>query len=209
MTEIFTPPVLLLLFSVGIAFLMNAPYRFLMNQQEAGAIKAKVKELQERSKYVQRQGNSMLASQLMREALVESSKLTSMTMKPMLVSLVAVLLILPLLGNMYADVIVEMKDGKGEAKLNGNTYSFEMSGNNVKISGGDIAAECTIPCRKRFDNWAWNIATEKEHIKLERIVALLPVPLPFFSDSVGWFGWYFIVAIPLMFISRKMLKINL
>lgn len=199
------PSVSLLLFSVVVVFLLNIPYRFLLNQQEAKAVKGKVKELQERSKYVQRQGNAMLASQLMRESLVESGKLTRLTMKPMLVSLLVAIAILPVLGNMYGDVAIAMKDGKGELKLDGNTYAVELNSNNVKISNG---VECAVPCRKSFDNALWNIVLEDNKVVLQRIVALLPVSLPYFADDMGWLGWYFVVSVPLMVLFRKMLKIN-
>jgi len=205
MVEFYTPSLSLLIFSVVIVFLLNIPYRFLMNRHEAATIKGKVKELQERSKYVQRQGNAMLASQLMRESLVESSKLTKLTMKPMLASLVIVVLVLPLIGNSYNDVTVPIKDGAGEAKLNGNTYAVEVNGNNVKISNG---IECEAPCRKNFDNALWNVVIDKDNVVLQRIVALLPVSLPIFNDAAGWLGWYFIVSIPLMILFRKLLKIN-
>lgn len=208
----FTPSLSLLIFSVVIVFLMNVPYRFLVNQQEAGAIKTKVKELQERSKYVQRQGNAMLASQLMRESLAEHSKLTRLTMKPMLVSLVVAIIILPLFSNIYGDVTIPIKDGKGEAKVNGNQYTAEVTGTTAKISSTDsrtVLAECAVPCRKSFGNELWNIAIENNNVVLQRIVALLPVSLPVISDSVGWLGWYFLVSIPLMILSRKMLKINI
>ena len=206
MIEFYTPSLSLLLFSVVIVFFLNIPYRFLMNRHDVASVKAKVKELQERSKYVQRQGNAMLASQLMRESLVESSKLTKLTMKPMLASLVIVVLVLPLIGNSYNDVTVAIKDGTGEAKLNGNMYAVEVNGNNVKISN-DI--ECAMPCRKSFDNALWNVVLKDNNVVVQRIVALLPVSLPIFGDAVGWLGWYFMVSIPLMILFRKLLKINI
>ncbi len=219
MTDIFSPSITLLLFSVAIVFLLNIPYRFLMNQQEAANIKARSKELQERSKSA-RKDNPTLSAQLTRESLVESSKLTKLTMKPMMASLVIVILILPVLGNTYGDAVAVIKDGKGEMKLNGNTYTVETNGNNVKISGMDgqttgrtdvrqSVIECAVPCRKNFQNALWNVVAEDNKITLQRIVALLPVSLPVFADDVGWLGWYFIVSIPFMMIFRKMLKINI
>lgn len=205
MVEFYTSSLSLLIFSIVIVFLLNIPYRFLMNRQEVAAIKGKVKELQERSKYVQRQGNTVLGSQLMRESLVESGKLTKLTMKPMLASLVIVIVLLPLLSGPYGDVMIPIKDGRGETKFNGNTYTAEVSENTVKLSN-DI--KCEAPCRKNFDSALWNVVIEKDNVVLQRIVALLPLSLPIFGDAVGWLGWYFIVSIPLMILFRKMLKIN-
>ena len=207
----FTPSVLLFAYSIAIVFLLNVPYRFLMNLQEAAAIKAKAQEIRERAKYVQRQGNAMLSSQLLRESLAESNKMTKMTMKPMLVSLLIAVSILPILGNIYADGVATLNDGKGELKLNGNAYSVETAGSDVKIlaADGTAVAECTAPCRKSFNGGLWNVVIEDKKVVLQRIAALLPLSLPFFADDMGWLGWYFMVSIPLMVLIRKMLKINI
>ncbi len=199
------PAVALLLFSAIVVFLLNVPYRFLLNQNEAAAIKSKAKELQERAKAAQKEGNAKLSSQLLHESLLESGKMTRLTMKPMLISMLIAVMVLPFLGNTYNDVTAAIKDGAGEAKLNGNTYMVAWDGKSLKIND----AECALPCRKTLEGGLWNAVPEGSSVVFQRIVALLPVSMPVFGDDAGWLGWYFIVSIPTMILWRKLLKITL
>ncbi|MBI2076199.1 MAG: DUF106 domain-containing protein [Candidatus Aenigmarchaeota archaeon] len=194
-----------LLFSVLVLFVMNIPYKFLINQNEARAIKARVKELQEKSKYVRRQGNQKMASQIMGDSFRESSKLTKMSLKPMLLSLVIVFIALPLLSNAYSDHVVELKDNKSNITINGNTYDISVADKVITI--GNVT--CESPCmKKNIGGGLWNVNVNSNKVEFARIVALLPVSLPVFADDAGWLGWYLIISIPVMILQRKLMKIH-
>lgn len=194
-----------LLFSVLVLFVMNIPYKFLINQNEARAIKARVKELQEKSKYVRRQGNQKMASQIMGDSFRESSKLTKMSLKPMLLSLVIVFIALPLLSNAYSDHVVELKDNKSNITINGNTYDISVADKVITI--GNVT--CESPCmKKNIGGGLWNVNVNSNKVEFARIVALLPVSLPVLADDAGWLGWYLIISIPVMILQRKLMKIH-
>ena len=198
------PALFVLLFSVLVLFVMNIPYKFLINQNEAKAIKARVKELQDQSKYVRRQGNHKMASQIMSDSFRESSKLTKMSLKPMLVSLAVVFVFLPWMSTNYSDQLAELKDNKGNITINSNLY--QISASNKTLTIGNIT--CESPCRKSIDNGLWNVNVNGNKVEFARIVALLPVSLPIFADDAGWLGWYLIISIPVMILQRKLMKIH-
>ena len=198
------PALFVLSFSIVLLFVINLGYRFLINQNEAKAVKARVKELQDQSKYVRRQGNHKMASQIMSDSFRESSKLTKMTLKPMLVSLAVVFVFLPWLSGSYGDQVTELKDNKGNITINSNLYQISVSDKTLTI--GNIT--CDSPCRKNIEGGLWNVNINSNKVEFARIVALLPVSLPVFADDVGWLGWYLIISIPVMILQRKLLQIH-
>lgn len=44
--------------------------------------------------------------------------------------------------------------------------------------------------------------------KFANVVVSLPFSLPFIGNSLGWFGWYFLLAVPSSVITRKLLDIQ-
>ena len=53
----------------------------------------------------------------------------------------------------------------------------------------------------------WNIAFEGSDVKFSRVVARLPMEMPFVGNDLGWLGWYFLSAILFMLVTKKFLKI--
>ncbi len=193
-----------LLFSLFVLFVINLGYRLLMNQRDAKSINVRVRELNEQSKAARKQGDHKTASQLMSDSFREKSKLTMMSLKPMLLSFAVVLVLLPMLSNVYGDKVVELKDNRANITIDG---FYEISVADKTVSVGNVT--CETPCRKNIGGGLWNVKTSGSSVEFSRIVALLPVTLPFLGDDLGWLGWYIIISIPVMVIQRKLLKIHM
>ena len=208
------PMIVIIIFSGIVLFIINLLQRLLVNQEEAKGIKEDVKELSKRMKEEQKQGNTEKANELMKEVMAKNSKMMSMTMKPMLVSFIVIILILPWMSGNYGDKIALLEDNKGEVNINDVVYSVERNGNEITINGEN----CDSPCVRGFDNKNWLVSYKEsgcllffcnpERVEFARIIAFLPVTLPFFGDDLGWLGWYLIISIPMALIIRKLLKIS-
>ena len=204
----FHPAVAIILLFAVTLFIINLCYRFLMNQKEAKAIKERTKELNSQMKIAQKAGEKEKVSQLMSDMLKENNRLMKMSLKPMLVSMVLVILILPSLGVTYSDVAA--KQDANNVTLNNNNYQLTISGDNVTLSSGGIALTCMLPCTEQdIGGDVWNLQKDGDNVKFARVVAVTPVPLPFIGSDRGWFSWYLIVSIPLMILMRKILKISM
>ncbi len=197
------PPVVsILIFSVFVTFLINIFYKIMINQNEAKSVKDRINEISKQMKAEQKKGNSEKASSLLKEMMSENSKIMRMTMKPMMISLIIVIIVLPTMPSFYGDKLVDLKDNKGTVKINGAEYQVQLDGNKVSIGSEECNAPCEISLNSRQE-----VSMEAGKVKIAPIVAFLPIPLPFAGSNLGWLGWYFIVSIPTMLLIRKFMKI--
>ncbi|MBI5347520.1 MAG: DUF106 domain-containing protein [Candidatus Aenigmarchaeota archaeon] len=205
---VFHPVVAIFILAVIVLFIINLCYKYLMNQNEVKKIKDRSKEMNKEWKKYQKEGNTEKAKAIMSEMMAENNKMMMMTFKPMLVSMILVILILPGLAGIYGNVEVQLKDGSGTLENKGQSYEITGNGESISIAGSE-SIECKLPCREKIGDSLWNVRSNGKNIMFERVVALLPVPLPLFGDDLGWLGWYFICSIPLMLLIKKILKVNI
>lgn len=191
------------IFALIIIIIINFFYKFLVNQNEAKAVKERTKELRKQMQKFQKEGQKDKASSLMSEMLVENNRLMKLTLKPMLVSFVIIIIILPGLNTFYADVLIG--PDSTEVVLAEEIFQISISGNTLQI--GDIA--CNMPCKEVINERLYNIQMEGENIKFAQVTALLPVTLPFVDNDLGWLGWYILVSMPLAIIIRRVMKISI
>src|SRR3989338_2363819 len=202
----FPPSIAVVIFSVFIGIIINFFYKVLVNQNEVRQVKARVKEVQKQSSDARKAGDTKRSSELMSEAMKENSKMMRFTMKPMVVSMVIVIIFLPLLSELYVDSSTAVPvNGVGILTADGKTYALERTGEQLKIN--DVV--CDMPCVQNLGDYNWKIAAEGDNIKFSRIIVTLPVPIPYFGDNFGWLGWYIISSIPIMIIIRKLMKIDM
>jgi len=99
------PGIELLLLASVIVFITTLIYRFLINRDEAREIKSQQKEKQERMKELQKT-NPQEANRVMNEVLKLSNKQFKLMMKPMIVSFLIVIVVLPLLPDLFPGIVV-------------------------------------------------------------------------------------------------------
>mgnify|MGYP001587883077 CR=1 FL=1 len=206
--ELFSPTVGVLLFGMFILFIINLFYRFLINQNEAGRVKDRVKEIgDEMKKY---RGDKEKSQQLLSEMMRENSKIMKMSLKPMLISFIIVLVFLPFLSVVYGDHFVKLDNNSGNVTIDNQVFDIKKDGAMLTISGSEKVT-CEMPCRMPLNTEIksqWNIKEDGEKIKFERIIALLPFSLPFFNDDLSWISWYVLISIPTMIIMRRAMGIR-
>ncbi|MFC2142871.1 EMC3/TMCO1 family protein [Candidatus Aenigmatarchaeota archaeon] len=221
-TLIAIPVLAVTLYAIVILIIINFFYKILINQEEAKALKEKTKLIRSRMKEYQKSGNKEKTSELMSEMMQDQNKLMRMTMKPMIVSFIIVIVLLPGINNMYGDLLVPMENGFADFQLNEKDYSLQFSENNIDvISNGEDVFSCEVPCTQKINDLNYIVKLRDDSMVFAPIAAKLPVPIKFFilgQDAVidgedevviGWLAWYIILSIPIAIIIRRTFKIHM
>lgn len=199
----FHPTIAVLIFGLIILILINVFYKLLINQPEAKRIKDRQKELNKQVSEYRKQGDMANMNKLMKEVMRENTKLMKMTMKPMMVSFIIVIVLLPALHAAYSDIFVGIDGGTGSLNYLGETYDVSVSGQAVTISG----ASCQAPCETVVGSTEMIVTLEDSSVKLAPIVARSPISIPLTGYELGWLAWYIMLSIPLAITIRKFMKI--
>ena len=199
----YQPAFAVIIFATITLFVINIFYKFLINQNEAKQLKQRTKELNKELREAQKAKNMDKANKLMNEMLSQNSKTMKMTMKPMMVSLIVVILFLPSMGIFYGDKHVTLQNSTGTVTINSINYTVVRDGTSVKIG----EQTCSIPCTQKIGKYNYKVSDENGNVKVAMIVATLPITLPILGNTFGWLGWYIICSIPLVIVIRKFMKI--
>lgn len=96
-----------LIISAVITFAITLIYRFLVNQSEVRELKAKLKENQNKIKELQKT-NPQEANKLLAETMNLSSSQFRMSMKPMFLTLIIVVVVLPWMGGIFSGIAIKL-----------------------------------------------------------------------------------------------------
>lgn len=205
----YPPIVAVTIYSIIVLFLINIFYRILIKQGQAKELKAQTKELGKKMREEQKAGRTEESTKLMSEMMKQNAKLMRMTMKPMIISFIIVIIMLPFLGEAYQDINVKLTDSKGNFTIKESRYDVSVSGAAITIanSASSSTIDCQATCIKNIEDKRYEIHQSNGNVKLSYVVALLPVSLPIAGNTLGWLGWYIIVSIPLVVLMRKLMKI--
>jgi len=216
----FEPSIAIAIFAALVLIIINLCYKFLVKQDEAKRIKAKVKEINEEMKKYQKENNKEKVKELMNQSMLESSKLTKMSMKPMVVSLIIVILILPGLNSLYVKAAA-LNNNIGNVTIDNDIFTVQMNSTVMTVSSINGSFDCEINKKCVFNyksdsgNAIWYVTYRSpgfmgpERVEFERVVLFLPYNFPWVENDLGWLGYYIFISIPLTLIIRKLLKIEL
>jgi len=191
------------LLSLVVLFTINLFYKLLVNQSQARQIRENINNMNKQVREEQKKGDKEKANQIMSELMKEQSRMMKMSLKPLLISFIIIIGFFNLVGSTYADTAAELDGNRGTVTINDQEFQVRKIGSTIRIDN----SECEVPCTKVIGDSAWRISTEGDEVKFTRIVASLPVSLPFAGKTVGFIGWYIIVSIPIMIVIRKAMKI--
>lgn len=93
--------------SVVLGFVTSLVYRLLTNQKEMREVRETVKDYQEKMKQAKKAGNTKEYEKYMNESLTRQRRIFSITMKPMMLSLIIFLVGFQFLGA-YSDVLITL-----------------------------------------------------------------------------------------------------
>jgi uncharacterized membrane protein (DUF106 family) len=98
----------ILLWTLGLSFLLAVIYRLLTKPEEMRRIKANMKEIQNRVKKAQKSGDMDQVNALTSEMLKGSQQQFTQNMKPMLVSMLIFFVFIGWIGAQYGEVVVAL-----------------------------------------------------------------------------------------------------
>ncbi|MBI2579531.1 MAG: DUF106 domain-containing protein [Candidatus Aenigmarchaeota archaeon] len=104
--SIFHPIIFVSLFSFFMLVIINIFYRILVNQTKAKETKDLIAELSKKMKESQKSGNTEESKKAMSQMMQEQGALMRMSMKPMIISMIIVIIFLPLLSGVYPGTTV-------------------------------------------------------------------------------------------------------
>lgn len=96
-----------LLLVSAVLFMSSLIYKFMIKREDMREVKSKMKEKQDRIKELQKT-NPKEATQVLNEMMKLQHKQMKMTMKPMMVSLLIFLLVLPVLPNLFPGTVANL-----------------------------------------------------------------------------------------------------
>ena len=209
----YNPVISVTLFSIIILIFINMFYKILINQNDAKQIKEKTKELNKQMKEAQKAGNKDESSRLLSEAMKENSRLMRMTMKPMIVSFIIIIVMLPWLSGNY-ETFGAITNNSGNISVKGVNYTFSINDSKIAINGAqeydDICdGKCFIIGGTKYEasRDSGNLFSSHDAAKLSVVVATLPIYMPVVGYDLGWLGWYILVSFPFVILIRKFMKI--
>jgi uncharacterized membrane protein (DUF106 family) len=183
-----------------ILIVINAFYRFLVNQDRAAAAKVRSQELSAEA----RKAPPEKQKELMSQSMTAQRELMRMNTKPMLLSFLIVALLLPWLGTYYRDFDVNLVNGTGVFALSANgNYTISAANGSFTIAGDGAQLSGQMPLDVALAGNTWQASESNGKIHLALIAAKLPDGLPLVGGwQLGWIWWYILVSIPLAMIIR-------
>jgi uncharacterized membrane protein (DUF106 family) len=212
--ETLNPTVAITLIAIVILVIIQAFYRFLIDQNKAKQVKDRIQQLSSEAR--KSRGDEAKSKELMKESMAEQNKLMRMNMKPMILSFVIVAILLPYMAALYSDVVVPLNESgslispvpESATKLLGEGFTLTKAGSDISV-GGAKPFDCQLPCRQTIDGNVWKVLADGRNVKFELIAATLPTGLPLVGGwELGWIWWYILVSIPLSLIIRALYGIK-
>lgn len=195
--------------SVAVSLLISLLYKVLIDEEKASRVKGRMNDLKEKAEEAREEGDQEKAKKHMNKMMKHSSKQMKMQMKPMAVTFI---LIIPLFWfvfpNLYNPAIVNINQT--------NTLQYKDVETSISLENVDplkvsVNGETYIKGETlKLDSYLMEVSNydaDKNELKLSRISAKLPFTLPFIGDTLGWIGWYILVAIGFGQIFRKLLGV--
>ncbi len=100
------PRVSIIIFAFLITLFISIINYFFMNKEKMKEIKAKQKRVQEEIKKHQREGNHAKAMELQKELLADMPELFKHSLKPMIITIIPILIFFSFLKGAYAETII-------------------------------------------------------------------------------------------------------
>lgn len=201
--------------SVGLsAALMGLKY-LLMDLEKHREFQERRKEINEKMKAAQNDGEVDKANEHMQEMLKMQKEFFQLQMKPMLVSMLVFFLVLPWMYTTFMPVVSLSASGgaySGELAYNGVSVPMTVENNSEPrvVVDGETYTEGD---RFMMDDLPWkvkqiDISDESADVKLAAEVIQLPVSLPGVGDELGWLGTYILFVLPASIVFGKLLGIQ-
>ena len=201
------PIIAVTVFGLIVLVLINIFYKILINQNEAKQVKDRTKEINKLMNEARKAGKKEESDKLLSEMMRENSRLMKMSLKPMIISFIIVILLLPWPADVYGDKIVNIENNAGKLNIHGYEHNVELTGDDIKVTQESGTVSCTLPCVEEIGGNTFEVTKKGTNVKFAPVVALMPISFPITGNTFGWLGWYILSSVPLAILIRKFMKI--
>lgn len=101
-----SPAIVIFLVGFGVSLIMSLVNKKVLSTEKAKGVKKKMQEVREKMLKAQKEGNVKKANSYLSEMMKINAEYMKFTFKPMLVSIVLVILIIPFLRNAYTNMTI-------------------------------------------------------------------------------------------------------
>ncbi len=209
--------------SLLISFIFSALYLVLVDQQKMKRIKAETKEMQEKMKKAQKEGNDKEIKSLFSNSMKLNNEMMRLTMKPIIVSMIVFFMVIPWMSANYGDLSAKIVDGKGTFTYNAVAYNVSVLGNSFHGPNPVDSKTYTIGDKVLFAGKTWGTSYNPDArgffekfrnvpiygtLTFENVRYNLPFNFPGVGTKIGWLGLYIIISIPTTMLFRKILGVD-
>ena len=200
--------------SLLVSFVFSIMYKILVDQKKIKFIRREMKSVQEKINNARKKGDENKMRELWTKSMGLNNEQMMMNMKPMIVSMVFVMLILPWLAGMYGDISSSVENNSGMLSFDGVEQQFSVVEDNdnwvIMLDSGELLHNGeTIDINDKTLTVSIPDDYEKDNIvKFKKFRVKLPFSLPYFGSVLGWLGYYIIISMPATYLFRKMLGVE-
>ncbi len=205
-----------------ISIVISLIHKFTTDQEEMKQLKQEVKQMKEKMEEAKKNDDTEKMNQFMNKSMEANMSMLKQQMKPMLITMVAVLLILPYLHATFdQNVMLSQDNGSYSGTLNYqslNTPITYMPDNDTAIVNGTmvsvgeyVSVDDTEWQVRGFSNQTTKflfVQEEQPNISMSLVFFQLPFSLPLIGSSLEWLGFYIILTIPISIIVRKLMGVH-
>lgn len=209
----FGPLWTIVIVSLLVSFVFSLINRLMINPEDMKHIKEKVKQLQQLTKEARSEGKDKKVKELFEKNMEYSNRMMKLQMKPLLVSMLFVLFILPWLGANYGDVQIPLKDNAATHQTKFETVQLSVNPEGKTILfASPLVAQVQDGGKVTFRgrDWPVDYVPEKNKVVLENIKFTMPVGIPLLASDgiIGWLGMYILISISSTILFRKLLGVD-
>jgi len=205
------------LVSLALSLVMTLAAKFLTNQAELRKVKKDMEFYREKATKAQKAGDAKKANEYSSEMLKASSRQFRQSMKPMIFSLLIVVVAASWFGVNYGDVPLNFANNTNPLfTYQGVAHKAELiQEGNVSKVGVDLNLDGTISPGEIFIQGStfssggmhWIVNVQGEQAVFSGVVANSPISIPLLGNALNWFWWYVLIVIPFSTVFRKLLDV--
>ncbi len=184
----------ILIFATVVVISTNLVYKFMLDRNKVSEIKTRMKEVQEKFK-------ESKDEKYLNEMNELNSKYMRMTFRPMMVTMLIILLLFPWLRANYGDIVTD----KNFIMVDGRNLTFERFDGGIILDGKNV----TFGEKITIDGKKYVVREDGEKIIFSRVIIESKIPLPITGRDWGWMAYYIVVSVPLSMVLRKVMGVNL
>jgi len=203
----------ILIWAVVLSFVITVIYRIFTKPEEMRKLKEELKFYREKANEAQKRKDTKKSQEYLSEMMKVSQKQFRKNMKPMMISMIVVILLLGFIHQAYSGVVVETnEEGIGYFSFTGFNHSLRIENEKVTIDSndnGDFSDDESYSEGgvANIGDMYWHVFPEEKKTSMYLLVRM-PFPLPVFGYYLNWLGWYILCTLPATWILRKLLGVE-